>query len=135
MAVKAEKPARIASPRAETNDINVKRVYEKPAANDGFRVLVDRLWPRGLTKQAAAIDLWLKEIAPSNDLRRWYGHDPARWQEFNNRYLKELEANPETVKELKSAIKGRKSTLLYSSREPTINNAAALAEFLGEGKI
>ena len=81
--------------------VNLKRVYEKPAKEDGIRVLVDRLWPRGLTKQKAKIDLWLKDIAPSNELRKWFGHDPEKWKEFRKRYQKELKENKEQIEILK----------------------------------
>jgi uncharacterized protein YeaO (DUF488 family) len=115
--------------------IQVKRVYDKPATTDGYRVLVDRLWPRGLTKQAAAIDLWLKDIAPSNELRGWYGHEPGKWAEFKARYYQELKASPESVRVIKEKIKDGPTTLLYSSKELRLNNAAALAEFLQDGQI
>lgn len=116
-------------------DIHIKRIYDKPAEVDGFRILVDRLWPRGLTKQAASINLWLKNIAPSNELRHWYSHEPEKWQEFQKRYRQELKANPESVKLLKEKIKEGPATLLYSSKEPKLNNAAALAQFLENDQI
>jgi len=113
--------------------ILVKRVYDKPEAGDGRRVLVDRLWPRGLSKQAARIDLWAKSISPSNELRRWYGHDPDKWNEFRARYFQELEANPKDVEELREMISGRKVTFLFGSKEERLNNAVALKDYL-EGK-
>jgi uncharacterized protein YeaO (DUF488 family) len=116
--------------RSNSANIRVRRVYDKAGADDGLRILVDRLWPRGLTKQAAAIDLWLKDIAPTDDLRHWYGHDPEKWQEFRKRYYRELRDKPELLRTLREKAKKGRVTLLYSSRETEINNAIALAEFL-----
>ena len=111
--------------------INVKRIYEEPAATDGCRVLVDRLWPRGMRKERAALDHWFKELAPSNELRRWYGHDPGKWDEFRRRYHAELEANPPGLERLRELMEGEgKVTLLFSSKEETRNNAVALAAYL-----
>jgi uncharacterized protein YeaO (DUF488 family) len=108
--------------------IRVKRVYDPPARGDGMRVLVDRLWPRGLKKEDAAIDLWLREAAPSAELRRWFGHDPARWVEFRRRYTAELEQNRAALKPLVEAR--RPVTLLFAARDLQHNNAIALAEWL-----
>ena len=116
-------------------DVRIKRIYDKPSDTDGQRVLVDRLWPRGLTKQAAAIDLWLKDIAPSDELRHWYGHEPEKWPEFKKRYLVELRSKPQFIRTLREKIALGPVTLLFSSREPELNNAAALAEFLTGDKI
>ncbi len=110
--------------------IRMKRVYEVPEATDGKRILVDRLWPRGLTKEKAALDFWAKEISPSNELRKWYGHDPAKWDEFRARYFAELDGVPEGVRQLREAMGTGTVTFLYSSKEPTINNAAALKEYV-----
>jgi uncharacterized protein YeaO (DUF488 family) len=111
--------------------INIKRVYEKPAKTDGFRILVDRLWPRGLTKKKARVDLWLKDVAPSTELRQWFGHDPARWQKFTTRYAKELAKNKPEVKILKEAIKAHKvCVLVYGAKDEVHNNAAVLRKFL-----
>lgn len=111
--------------------INVKRVYEDPAATDGCRVLVDRLWPRGVSKEKAALDHWFKELAPSNELRRWYGHDPAKWDEFRRRYRAELEANEAAVSAMRDLVEADRSvTLLFGSKETRYNNAVALAEYL-----
>ena len=109
--------------------LKIKRVYEAPEKADGQRILVDRLWPRGLSKDKAAVDLWLKEIAPSTELRKWFNHDPEKWAEFKKRYLAELKANPE-VKELKSAIKSGTVTLVYGARDVEHNQAVALQELL-----
>jgi uncharacterized protein YeaO (DUF488 family) len=115
------------SPRGHT--IRIKRVYLPLEKSDGQRVLVDRLWPRGLSKDAAHLTLWLKEAGPSTELRKWFGHDPARWDEFRSRYLQELKDNPAmaTLREL--AEKGD-LTLLYSAHDEAHNQAVVLADFL-----
>ncbi len=110
--------------------IKVKRVYDEPASGDGCRVLVDRLWPRGLTKEAAHVDLWLKDIAPSTDLRKWFSHDPTRWSEFEERYFHELEAHPEVLEQLVERIRKGRVTLLYGAKDVDRNNAVALKEFV-----
>ena len=111
--------------------VKIKRVYDLPVPNDGKRVLVDRLWPRGIKKTKANIDDWLKDIAPSNELRAWYGHEPAKWQEFRKRYLQELKNNPEPVARLRQ--EGRKGTLtlLYGAKDGEHSNAAVLRDLLG----
>jgi uncharacterized protein YeaO (DUF488 family) len=109
--------------------LSVKRIYEPPAKDDGIRILVDRLWPRGLSKKKAMIDLWLKEIAPGDSLRKWFGHDPKKWDEFKKRYFDELKNNP-AVNQLKDYMKKGRVTLLYSARDNNYNNAVALKEFL-----
>ncbi|PBC03365.1 DUF488 domain-containing protein [Mesorhizobium sp. WSM3860] len=111
-------------------DIAVKRVYEAPAKSDGQRVLVDRVWPRGVSKKDAALDLWLKEIAPSTELRKWFGHDPERWAEFQKRYRSELDANGDAVAQLRSLLREGKVTLLYGAHDEAHNNAVALAGYL-----
>ena len=111
-------------------DIRVKRVYEPPAKRDGRRVLVDRLWPRGLSKADAKIDHWPKEIAPSTELRKWYGHDPDKWPEFKRRYFKELQSKSDAVQALLDYIRTGKVTLVYGSKEQRLNNVAALKEYL-----
>lgn len=110
--------------------IYLKRAYEKPAAQDGFRVLVERLWPRGLRKEAAALDLWLQDIAPSSELRRWFGHDPAKWEEFCRRYWSELAERPAAVKLLCEKLREGQVTLVYGSRDQEHNAAVALKMFL-----
>lgn len=110
--------------------IHTKRVYEKPARSDGYRILIDRLWPRGLSKDDAKVDFWAKSIAPSNDLRKWYGHDPKKWDEFRRRYFAELDANPDGLAELVRHLESETVTLVFGSREDTLNNAAALREYL-----
>jgi uncharacterized protein YeaO (DUF488 family) len=116
------------------SDIRIKRIYEKAARNDGARVLVDRIWPRGVSKEKAALTLWLKEIAPSNELRHWYNHKPERWDEFRKRYFAELESRGEELAQLRELIGKGPVTLLFGSREPEINNATALAEYLSRRK-
>jgi len=108
----------------------IKRVYEQSDKDDGARVLVDRIWPRGLTKEKAHVDLWLKEIAPSNELRKWFNHDPNRWAEFKTRYNAELKKNPQQVALLKKKIAEGKVTLVYSAKDEQHNQARALQQFL-----
>ena len=111
--------------------ITVKRIYEKPSSDDGYRILVDRLWPRGLSKDKADVDLWLKEIAPSNELRKWYSHDPKKWQEFQKKYKEELKNKHELLNEIKDLVKEKKKiTFLFSSKEEKLNNAFALKNLL-----
>ncbi|WP_243028220.1 DUF488 domain-containing protein [Thermus albus] len=111
--------------------LKVKRVYEPPAPEDGVRVLVDRLWPRGLSKEKARIDWWAKELAPSDALRRFFAHDPQRYAEFLRRYRKELEGNPD-LERLKALSREKTVTLLFGAREERYNNARALLEILGQ---
>jgi uncharacterized protein YeaO (DUF488 family) len=108
--------------------IKIKRVYEKPVKDDGMRVLVDRLWPRGLTKEKACIDLWLKEIAPSTELRKWFGHDPEKWEQFERLYSEELKNNIEQVSLLKEQIKKGTVTLVYGTKDKEHNEAVVLRE-------
>jgi uncharacterized protein YeaO (DUF488 family) len=110
--------------------IKLKRVYEEPEKSDGTRILVDRLWPRGLTKEKAHLDLWLKEVAPSTKLRKWFAHDPTRWLEFKTRYFAELKHNREQVEILKQAIVKGPATLLYGAKDQEHNEAVVLQELL-----
>jgi uncharacterized protein YeaO (DUF488 family) len=110
--------------------ICVKRAYDPPSPEDGARVLVDRLWPRGLRKVDAAIDCWLKEIAPSSDLRRWFGHDPSRWEEFQRRYRTELSARPEPLNQLRVLAGQGALTLVYAARDADHNHAVVLRDML-----
>lgn len=110
--------------------IHLKRVYDPPTGKDGYRVLVDRIWPRGLSKDRAKVDLWLKDIAPSTALRRWFKHDPHKWHEFQTRYFRELELVPDQVQHLKSRAKTTTLTLLYAAKDTEYNNAVALKSFL-----
>jgi uncharacterized protein YeaO (DUF488 family) len=110
--------------------IKIKRIYDPPRPDDGTRILVDRLWPRGLGKEKAKIDLWLKEIAPSNELRKWYAHDPKKWAEFRKRYFNDLNTKGELVNQIVQETKEGDVTLLYSSKEEKLNNAVALKEYI-----
>jgi uncharacterized protein YeaO (DUF488 family) len=112
--------------------VSLKRVYDQPGEQDGTRVLVDRLWPRGIKKGNAAVDLWLKDIAPSNELRRWFSHEPKKWPEFRKRYFGELGGKGEAVQKLVELASRGKVTLLYGSKEEKINNAVALKEYIEE---
>jgi len=115
-----------------TGTLHIKRIYEPASKEDGRRVLVDRVWPRGVSRERAALDLWLKEIAPTTDLRKWFGHVPARFAEFRDRYCKELDANPEAVAELRELAEDADVTLLYSAHDRDHNNAVVLAEYLNQ---
>ena len=108
----------------------VKRVYEKPDESDGIRVFIDRLWPRGIKKEDARIDHWMKEIAPSDSLRKWFAHKEERWAEFKSRYTKELQDKNELLKQLIDLGKGKKVTLLYAAKDTERNNAQVLLELL-----
>ncbi|MEO6975733.1 MAG: DUF488 domain-containing protein [Gallionella sp.] len=111
-------------------NIHIKRVYEVSSPDDGMRILIDRLWPRGMTREKAHIDLWLKEVAPSTELRKWFNHDPEKWLEFKRRYLKELRRQPEAMKHLVEVIGTRRATLLFGAKEERFNDAVALREFI-----
>jgi uncharacterized protein YeaO (DUF488 family) len=119
--------------KAKSAPLQIKRAYEASSKGDGTRILVDRLWPRGLSKKDLEGVLWLKEVAPSAALRKWFGHRPERWDEFRARYFKELRMNP-AVESLRALIAGGRVTLLYGAHDQTHNQAAALAEYL-RGKI
>jgi uncharacterized protein YeaO (DUF488 family) len=110
--------------------LQIKRVYEQPDKEDGIRILVDRLWPRGLTKGKASIDLWLRDIAPSTDLRQWFGHDPNKWEEFKQRYLCELKENDKQVWLLQQEMRKGTVTLVYGAKDVEHNEALVLQEFL-----
>ena len=114
-------------------DVALKRIYEEPAAADGMRLLVDRVWPRGITKERAALDGWLRELAPSGALRKWYGHDPARWTEFRKRYRAELQSQRPAMESLRRLATGRRVTLLYAARDTSHSNAAVLKELVNDG--
>ena len=111
--------------------IKTKRIYDEPKKEDGFRILVDRLWPRGLSKEKARMDLWLKDIAPSDELRKWFSHDPRKWSDFKKKYKNELKNNPELLNKIKRMEKKEKVvTLLYAAKDEEHNNALALKEIL-----
>lgn len=110
--------------------IRLKRVYDEPSAKDGTRILVDRLWPRGLTKERAAVDLWLRDVAPSTELRRWFHHDPARWAQFERRYRKELSQQTEALALVRQKARRGTVTLVYGARDPERNQAVVLRRVL-----
>jgi uncharacterized protein YeaO (DUF488 family) len=112
--------------------LKTKRVYEPAEPSDGARFLVDRLWPRGIKKEKLEMEAWLKDVAPSQNLRKWFAHDPAKWQEFQRRYRAELEANPDVWKPILEAAKQGNVTLLYSARDSEHNSAVLLKAFLEE---
>ena len=113
--------------------VQLKRVYEKPSRKDGLRILVDRLWPRGLTKERAAVNLWLKDVAPSTELRKWFGHDPAKWKQFQVRYRKELRTKKDALELLKQKSEEHTVTLVYGARDEEHNEALVLKSVL-EGR-
>lgn len=119
--------------RKVSNRLAIKRVYLPPEDGDGQRVLVDRIWPRGVSKREAAVDVWLKDIAPSAGLRKWFGHDPARWDEFGKRYRAELADNDEAVAQLRELVNAGRVTLLYGAHDEDHNQARILLELM-EGK-
>lgn len=110
--------------------IQIKRTYEPPEPGDGRRLLVERLWPRGMTKDSVAADAWMKDVAPSTELRKWFGHRPERWSEFQRRYQAELDANPATWKPIVDASRDGPVTLLYSAHDVEHNGAAVLRDYL-----
>ncbi len=112
------------------DNIRLKRAYEDPADTDGVRILVDRLWPRGISKEIAALDQWMKDIAPSSALRKWFGHDPARWPDFQKRYEIELREHPEQLAELRATARQGPITLVYSAHDELHNDAVVLRGFL-----
>ena len=115
-------------------DVRLKRAYEPPAQSDGYRVLIDRLWPRGVSKQEARLDEWARELAPSSELRRWFGHEPAKFDEFRRRYREELARQEEKLGELRRRARGGRLTLVYGARDSEHNDAVVLAELLRRGR-
>lgn len=111
-------------------NIRIKRAYDEPVGEDGTRILVDRLWPRGLTKEKARVDLWLKEVAPSTELRKWFAHDPAKWAEFRSRYLQELKGNKEQLSLLRQKAAKGTVTLVYGAKDQQYNEAVILQRLL-----
>ena len=114
----------------KAGNIKLKRAYEQPEAADGIRVLIDRLWPRGVKKVDAAIDQWMKELSPSTELRNWFGHDPARWDEFRERYAAEVSQHPDQLRQLRALAGEGTVTLVYSAHDEEHNNAVALRGFI-----
>lgn len=121
--------------RIPASNVKLKRAYEPVNSKDGARVLVDRLWPRGVSKEDAALDQWMKEIAPSTELRKWFGHDPARWKEFRSRYGKELHQNAELLSDLRLLARQGPLTLVYSAHDESHNDAVVLRDVLLGRKV
>ncbi|MEQ9619174.1 MAG: DUF488 domain-containing protein [Deltaproteobacteria bacterium] len=117
-------------PGRTSMQIKLKRVYNKAEESDGVRILVERLWPRGLSKKDAQVDLWLKDVAPSGELRKWFGHDPSKWDEFRKLYFAELESKSEALGELTNVLRKGDVTFVYASKEENYNNSVALKEYL-----
>jgi len=113
-------------------ELRIKRIYEPPSPDDGLRILIDRLWPRGLAKARAQVDFWARDLAPSTELRRWFDHREERWPEFRRRYFAELDEHADAVAELRSRIGDGPATICFASREARFNNATALQEYLAD---
>jgi len=118
------------SSRIAANHVRLKRAYEPPAPDDGMRILIDRLWPRGVKKANAGIDEWIREIAPSTELRKWFGHDPERWPEFRRRYQLEIRTHPAEFNRLRELAQSRRITLVFAARDEVHNDAVVLRELL-----
>ena len=116
--------------KVPAGNVKLKRAYEPPASDNGTRVLIDRLWPRGISKKRAAIDQWMKDISPSTELRKWFGHDPARWDEFRRRYAKEVRQNTDLLDQLRSLARHGPITLVYSAHDEEHNDAVELRELI-----
>jgi uncharacterized protein YeaO (DUF488 family) len=116
------------STKIAADNIRLKRAYEQPVPADGTRILIDRLWPRGVTKAAAALDQWVKDIAPSTALRKWFGHDPARWEEFRSRYIAEIREHPDALRNLRDQARQGPITLVYSAHDEAHNDAVVLRD-------
>jgi uncharacterized protein YeaO (DUF488 family) len=116
--------------KISTRNVKLKRAYEPPVADDGMRILIDRLWPRGITKKRAAIDQWMKDISPSTELRKWFGHDPARWDEFRRRYAQEVHKNSDLLDQLRSLARHGPITLVYSAHDEKHNDAVELRKLI-----
>ena len=116
--------------KVSAGNVKLKRAYEPPTADDGTRILIDRLWPRGITKERAAIDQWMKDISPSTELRKWFGHDPARWDEFRRRYSEEVHQHAKLLDQLRSLAREGPITLVYSAHDEKHNDAVELRELI-----
>ncbi len=126
-------PSGRARGRTSSMDVRIKRVYDPAAPSDGIRILIDRIWPRGVTREEAHLDEWARELAPSTELRRWFGHDPARFEEFRHRYTRELAAQEQKLLELRQRGREGTLTLVYGARDTEHNDAVVLAEILRTG--
>jgi uncharacterized protein YeaO (DUF488 family) len=115
-------------------ELSIKRVYEAPAETDGTRILVDRLWPRGLSKERAQVDLWLREVAPSDELRHWFDHDPAKWDEFQTRYRDELRSAAAALQQIREHLQQGPVTLLYGAKDEVHNQAVVLQQYLQDSQ-
>ncbi len=115
-------------------EILIKRIYEAPESSDGYRVLIDRVWPRGISKEQAALDEWAKDLAPSTELRKWFGHEPARFEEFRTRYLKELAGRADHLDDLRARSRSEQVTILFGARDERHSNAVVLKELLSSPK-
>jgi len=118
------------SKRIAAANVKLKRAYERPARRDGIRILIDRLWPRGITKKSAAIDEWFKDISPSTKLRKWFGHDPDRWEEFRHRYIREVRRNPDQLDKLRALARQGPVTLIFSAHDEVHNDAVVLRDLI-----
>ena len=127
---KPSRSARPSRPKRRASSIAIKRAYDKPSAKDGVRILIDRLWPRGLSKAKLKIDAWPRELTPSTDLRKWYGHEPARFAEFRRRYRAELPEHAKELDAVRTMVKGRSATLITATREVDLSHAAVMRGIL-----
>ena len=127
---KPSRSARPSRPKRRASSIAIKRAYDKPSAKDGVRILIDRLWPRGLSKAKLKIDAWPRELTPSTDLRKWYGHEPARFAEFRRRYRAELAEHAKELDAVRTMVKGRSATLITATREVDLSHAAVMRGIL-----
>jgi uncharacterized protein YeaO (DUF488 family) len=127
---KPSRSARPSRPKRRASSIAIKRAYDKPSAKDGVRILIDRLWPRGLSKAKLKIDAWPRELTPSTDLRKWYGHEPARFAEFRRRYRAELAEHAKELDGVRTMVKGRSATLVTATREVDLSHAAVMRGIL-----
>jgi uncharacterized protein YeaO (DUF488 family) len=134
MTISGQRSSRATKAESRNMKIKIKRVYEQPDKKDGERILVDRLWPRGLTKEKAGVDLWLKEIAPSTELRKWFAHDPNKWKRFRGRYETEIRHNDDLIKVLKQKAREGTITLIYGARDEEHNEALVLKQFMERGR-
>ena len=125
-----KRSARTSRPKRRSSSIAIKRAYDNPMPQDGVRILIDRLWPRGVSKTKLKLDAWPRELAPSTELRKWYGHDPVRFAEFRRRYKAELAERPEQLRALRAMVKGRAATLLTATRELDLSHAEVMRSIL-----